>query len=77
MDLLTSYTHVWELQAIIELSLIYTLYKSPKHSLSLFQPAVPSPAVPWQRLLRVEIIQLHALRYYFHSFLYGTQLSLN
>jgi hypothetical protein len=25
---------------------------------NLFQPAVPSPAVPWQRFLTVEILQL-------------------
>jgi hypothetical protein len=28
-------------------SLISTLYKSPQHTLSLFQPAVSSPAVIW------------------------------
>jgi hypothetical protein len=28
---------------------------------------VPSPAVPWQRLLTLEILRLHALRSYLHS----------
>jgi hypothetical protein len=32
-----------------------------------FQPPVSSPAVPWQRLLTVEILQLHALRSSCHS----------
>jgi hypothetical protein len=32
-----------------------------------FQPAVSSSAIPWQRLLTVEILQLHALRSYLHS----------
>jgi hypothetical protein len=38
------------------------LHKSPQHPLSLFQPAVSSRAVPWQRLLTVEILQLPAFR---------------
>jgi hypothetical protein len=48
--------------------LISTIQKSPQHPLSLFQPAVSSPAVPLQRLLTVEILQLHVLRFYLHSF---------
>jgi hypothetical protein len=36
MDLLTTYTHRPELQVITVPSLISTLYKSPRHSLSLF-----------------------------------------
>jgi hypothetical protein len=32
-------------------SLISTIHKSPQHLLSLFQPAISSPAVTWQRLL--------------------------
>jgi hypothetical protein len=51
----------FELQTITTLSLIFTIYKSPQHLLSIFQPAVYSPAVPWQRLLTVEMLQLHAL----------------
>jgi hypothetical protein len=58
MDLLTTYTHDLELQALTTLSLIYTFYKSLQHPLSLFQPAVSSPAIPWQWLLTVEILQL-------------------
>jgi hypothetical protein len=67
MDLLTTYTH--DSEVITELPLISTIDKSPQHPLSLFQPAVSSPAVPWQRLLTVEIPQLHALRFDLHSLL--------
>jgi hypothetical protein len=38
----------------------------------LFQTAVSSPAVPWQRLLTVEILQLHALKSSLHRLPYGT-----
>jgi hypothetical protein len=65
MDLLTTYTHDSELQAIAAPPLIFTFHKSPQHPLSLFQPAVASPAVLWQRLLTVEIRQPHALRFIF------------
>jgi hypothetical protein len=41
----------------------------------LFHPAMPSSAVPWQRLLTVEILQLPALRSYLHSLPCSTQLS--
>jgi hypothetical protein len=58
MDLLTTCTHHSELQVITTLSLIFALHKSPQHLLSLFQPAISSPAVPWQLLLTVEILQL-------------------
>jgi hypothetical protein len=51
----------FDLQTIAVLLLIFPLYKSPQHLPSLFQPAVSSPDVPWQRLLTVEILQLHAL----------------
>jgi hypothetical protein len=63
MDLLTSYTHDSEVQALKVLPLISTIHKSPQRPLSLFQPAEPSPAVPWQRLLTMEILQLHTLRF--------------
>jgi hypothetical protein len=33
----------------------------------LFQPAVASLAIHWQRLFTVEILQLHALRSYVHN----------
>jgi hypothetical protein len=65
LDLLTTYTHHLELHIIMAAPLICTIYKSPQHQLSLFQPAVPAPAVTWQRLLSVEILQLPVL----HSFL--------
>jgi hypothetical protein len=40
-------------------------------------PAVSSPAVPWQRLLTVEILQLHALRSSLHSLPWRTHWSVN
>jgi hypothetical protein len=61
MHLLTTHTHDSERQAITAPPLRSTIHKSPQHPLSLFQSAVSSPAVPWQRLLRVEILQLHTL----------------
>jgi hypothetical protein len=75
MDLLTSYTHDSELQEIIATPLISAIHKSPQHPLSFFHPAVSSQAVPWQRLLTVAILQLHALRSHIHNLPYGTQLS--
>jgi hypothetical protein len=45
MDLLTTYTHGSELQAVTTPPLI-AIHKSPQHPLSLFQPAASSPAVP-------------------------------
>jgi hypothetical protein len=59
--------HDSELQVITAPPLISTIHKSPQHPLSVSQPAVSSPAVPWQRFLTVEILQLHALRFYLHS----------
>jgi hypothetical protein len=54
------------------LPLFFTVHKSPQHPLSFFQPAVSSPAFPWQRLLTVEILQLHTLRTYLHRLPYKT-----
>jgi hypothetical protein len=54
IDLL--YTHDSELQAITAPPVISTI-----------QPAVSSVAVSWQRLLTMEILQLHALRTSLHS----------
>jgi hypothetical protein len=56
------YTHDSELQVITPPPLISTIHKSPHHPLSLFQPAVSSPAVPWQWLQTVGILPLHALK---------------
>jgi hypothetical protein len=61
MNLLATYAYDLDLQAITALSLISTIHKSPQNPLSIFQPAVSSRTVPWQRLLTVEILQLHAL----------------
>jgi hypothetical protein len=60
-------THDSELQAITAPLLISTIHESPQHPLSLFQPGVYSPAIPWQRLLTMESLQLHALRFYLRS----------
>jgi hypothetical protein len=40
------------------LPLISTLYSSPQHPVSIFQPAVSSTAVSWSQLLTFEILQL-------------------
>jgi hypothetical protein len=71
IDLLTTYTHDSELQAVTAPPLISTIHKSPQHQLNILQPTVSSPTVPWQRLLTVEILQLHAL----NSCLHGTELT--
>jgi hypothetical protein len=73
MDLLTTYTHDPELQAFTALSLISTIHKSPHHPLSL--SSLSSPSVSWQRLLTVEILQLHALIFYLHRWPCRIQLS--
>jgi hypothetical protein len=59
LDLLSTYTHDSELQAITSPSLF-------------FSTLLPSLAVPWQRLLIVEIVQLHALKSSLHSLPYRT-----
>jgi hypothetical protein len=45
--LMANNTHDSELQAITAPPLPSTIPKSPQHPLSLFQPTVSSPAVPW------------------------------
>jgi hypothetical protein len=67
MDLLTIHAHDWEVQVITAPPLISAIHKSPQHPLSLFQPAVTSPVVPWQRFLTVEILKLHAFRSSCHN----------
>jgi hypothetical protein len=66
LDLLTTLQHDSELQAITALPLISTIHSS-QHPLSLFQPDVPTTAVPWQRLLTVDILQLPTPRFSCHS----------
>jgi hypothetical protein len=71
MNLLTTYTHDSELQAIAAPPLISTIHKSPQHPLSLLlQPAASLPVVLWQRLLTMEILQLQALMSSLHSLQY-------
>jgi hypothetical protein len=62
-----TFTHDSELQTITASPLLSTVHNSSQHPLSVFQRAVSSPAVPWQRLLTVEILQLHGLRSPFKS----------
>jgi hypothetical protein len=77
--LLTTYTHDSELQAITLLSLISTNHKLPQHPLSLFESSVISPAVSWQQMLTMEILQLPTLRSFLHRLPYrpDCQLSTN
>jgi hypothetical protein len=46
--------------------LISTIQNS-EHLISLFQPAMSSSAVPWQRLSTMEILERHMLRFSCHS----------
>jgi hypothetical protein len=62
VDSLASYTHDLELQIITAPPPISTIHKSPQHPLSSLHPVVSSPAVPWQQLLTVEFLRLHAIR---------------
>jgi hypothetical protein len=59
MDLVS---HESELQAVTAPPLTSAILKPPQNALSLSQPAVSSPAVPWQWLLTMEILQLHTLK---------------
>jgi hypothetical protein len=56
LDLLSTCTQNSELQVITALLLISTLYKLLLQTLSLLQLVVSPTAVPWQRLLTVEIL---------------------
>jgi hypothetical protein len=64
--------HDAELQVITAPLLISAIYKSPQYPPSIFQPVVSSPAVPWQRLLLVEILQLPAFRSFLQRLSYRT-----
>jgi hypothetical protein len=64
--------HDSELQAITAPTIISIIHKSPQNLLSLFQSAVSSPAVPWQRLLTVKIPQLNSLQSCLHRLMYRT-----
>jgi hypothetical protein len=55
------YWHQPKLQVITAPSLISKLYRLLQQTLSILQPAVSSTAVPCQRLLTLEILQLSAL----------------
>jgi hypothetical protein len=68
-DLMTTYTHHWELQVITALSLISTLHKSLAHAMS--SPSLLD--VSWLQLLTVEMLQLLALRSSYHSRPWRTQ----
>jgi hypothetical protein len=58
------------LQAITAPPLIFTIHKLSQHPLNIFQPAMSLPAVPWQRLLTVEILQLQRLKSSLHRLQY-------
>jgi hypothetical protein len=73
MDLLTTYTHDSKLEAITAPPLIFTSHKSPHNPLNIFQLAMFSPAIPWQWLLAMEILQLHVLKLFLPRLLYRTQ----
>jgi hypothetical protein len=64
MYILPTYTDDSELQTIIAPPIISAFYKS-LHAKS-------SPDVSWQRILMVEILQLHALKSSLHSLSYKT-----
>jgi hypothetical protein len=75
MDLLTTYTYTrlgtksnYSATANLHNSQITTAYAK------LFQPALSLPAVPWQQLLTVEILQLHALKLSLHRLPYKIDL---
>jgi hypothetical protein len=69
--------HDSELEVIT--MLISTIHKSPQHPLSIFQPGVSPPFIPWLWVLRVEILQLPMLRSFLHWLQYRSacQLSLS
>jgi hypothetical protein len=67
IGLFISYIHNSEIQVITAPQLISTIHISSQQPLSFFQPTVSSPAFPCQRLLTVEIPQLHAHRFYHHN----------
>jgi hypothetical protein len=76
-DLLTNlYTPLGTTSNYSATANLYNLH-SLQHPLNLFQPDVSSPAVPWQRLLTVEILQLPALRSSCHSRSYRTLCQLS
>jgi hypothetical protein len=72
----TDHLYTTHVQVITAPLLISTIHKPPQHPLSLFQPTVSLPTIPWQWLLTVEILQFHALRFYLHSLLCTTAYQL-
>jgi hypothetical protein len=70
LDLLTTYTHNMELQVntlnYSNIANLHSLQSIRAHAKS-FQPSVSSPAILWQRLLTVEILQLHAFLFSMNS----------
>jgi hypothetical protein len=65
LDLLITYPHHWELQLIIALSLIYTLYSSPLQTHSCSQSSL---VVSWQRIYKsLTLTAAHIKSFFFHS----------
>jgi hypothetical protein len=66
MDLLTTYTPLGTTNNY-NATTISTNHKTTTVLLNIFQPAVPSLDVLWQRLLTVEILQLQETKFFLHS----------
>jgi hypothetical protein len=49
---------------------------TPQHMLGIFQPAMSSPAIPWQRFLTMEILRLYTLKCSLHRTELSTDLAL-
>jgi hypothetical protein len=62
LHLLTTLPHDLELQLTTAPPLTCTIRKSPQHPLSRFKLAASSPAILWQRLSTVGILELDALK---------------
>jgi hypothetical protein len=77
MNLLITYIHDLKIQIITTPPLIFKIHKSPYYTLSLFQRAVFSEALPWQRLVTVEVLQLHALTPFPAGHRLATELNIN
>jgi hypothetical protein len=76
LGLLTTLPYDPELQVSTAPSLISTIHKPLPQTLNHLQPAVSSLDVSWQRLLTVEILQLHAFKSSLHTLPYRTTYQL-
>jgi hypothetical protein len=67
------YTSLGTISNYIAVADLHILQVTKAPAKPCFQPALPSSTVPLQRLLTVETLQLHALRFYLHK----TEISTN